>query len=151
MWAILKNPIVIATLLTLALKALPFRLPGMVCNVVNSLGGLTTTLCFFSLGVGLNVQNLVENKRIVTIGCLLRMVILPLIFIPLMILLGFRGQELCVLLILIAAPTAANSYPMAISMGGDGSLAGQMLCVNVLTSLGTIFVYTFVLRLLGML
>ena len=63
---------------------------------------------------------------------------------------GFRGESLCAMMILFAAPAAVASYPMAVAMGADGQLAGQLVCTTTVLSVFTIFAWTFVLRTLGM-
>ena len=49
-----------------------------------------------------------------------------------------------------ATPSAVASYPMAVAMGADGKLAGQLVCTTTLLSIITIFLWTFILRSLGL-
>ena len=55
------------------------------------------------------------------------------------------------LLMIFGAPVAASSYPMAVNMGGDGELAGQLVFVSTALSLLTIFTFIFTLSQLGLL
>ena len=119
--SILKNPMVVAALAAIAASALPFRMPELLWGVVKDVAGVTTTISFISLGV------------------------------PLSVALGFRNQSLCGLMVLFAAPTAVASYPMAVAMGADGPLAGQLVCAGTILSIFTMFFYTFLFRSLGML
>ena len=70
---------------------------------------------------------------------------------PLSILAGFRGQSLCAMMVIFAAPSAVASYPMAVAMGADGQLAGQIVCATTILSVITIFLWTFALKSFGML
>jgi hypothetical protein len=79
------------------------------------------------------------------------MIAVPLIFMPLAVALGFRGPILCALLVLFAAPTAVASYPMAVAMGADGQLAGQLVCSTTVVSIFTMFCFTFLFQTLGLL
>lgn len=149
--SILKNPMVLATLLALALLSLPFRLPDLLWGAVKDIAAVTTTLSFISLGVSLDLGEARANRRPLLIGTALRMVLVPLVFLPLSVVLGFRDQSLCALMVLFAAPTAVASYPMAVAMGADGPLAGQLVCATTVLSVFTMFCYTFLFRSLGLL
>ena len=149
--AVLSNAMVISAILALGLMALDIRLPDMVYSVVEDLAGVTTTISFLSLGVSLNLKELRQNSRALTLGILLRMVIIPLVFLPITVALGFRGAALCAMIILFAAPTAISTYPMAVAMDADGPLAGQLVCTTTLLSVVTMFLLTFLFQSLGML
>ena len=149
--SILKNPMVIAALLALALIVLKIQIPGLIWSVVKDVAGVTTTLSFLSLGVSLDLGELKTNRYPLTVGVLLRMLAVPALLLPIAVLFGFRGPALCALMILFAAPAAVASYPMAVAMGADGQLSGQLVCVTTLVSVGTIFCLTFLFRTLGML
>ena len=147
--AIAKNPTVIATAAGLAINFTGIVLPELVLEVVQDLAGLTTPLSFLSIGVTLSL-GLVAKKAYLFSAVALRLVIIPAIFVPLGVLLGFRGQELCALMILFAAPTAVSSYPMAVAMDADGDFAAQMVAYTTVLCLPTIFVFTLVLNSLGL-
>ena len=147
--SILKNPIIIAALCAIACRLVHFEIPALIYSVVKSVAGVTTTVCFISLGVGLNFSQLRENRRPLLLGILFRLVIIPLIFVPLSVAFGFRGPQLCALLVLFCAPVAVSSYPMAVSMGADGPLSGQLVFTTTVLSIATIFLATFLLSLFG--
>lgn len=149
--AILKNPMVIAALAALVLTALPLRIPELLWTVVEDIAGVTTTISFISLGVSLDPGEIRANRRPLALGIAMRMILVPMVFLPVSVLLGFRGQTLCALMVLFAAPTAVASYPMAVAMGADGQLAGQLVCVSTVISVFTMFCYTFLFRILGLL
>lgn len=149
--AILKNPMVIAALLALGLKFINFRFPDLIYSVVADIAGVTTTVSFISLGVSLDLGEARRNLYPLGVGLVLRMLVVPAVLLPLSIAFGFRGQELCALMILFAAPTAVASYPMAVAMGADGPLAGQLVCTTTVTAVFTIFCFTMLFRGMGLL
>ncbi len=146
MLAIAKNPTVIATVIGLAVNFSGLVLPELVIEVVQDLSGLTTPLSFLSIGVSLSLGGAVAKKGYLVSACLLRLIIVPAVFVVVAVLLGFRGQELCALLILFAAPTAVSSYPMAVAMGADGDFAAQMVAYTTVFCLPTIFLWTLLLN-----
>ena len=148
--AIAKNPTVIATVIGLAVNFSGIVLPELVLDVVQDLSGLTTPLSFLSIGVSLSL-GAVGKKGYLTSAVALRLVIIPAIFVALAVVLGYRGQELCALLILFAAPTAVSSYPMAVAMDADSDFAGQMVAYTTVLCLPTIFLWTLLLNSFGLL
>ena len=148
--AVLKNPMVIATIFAFTFVILKIKIPAPIWGVMKNLSSSTTTLSFISLGVGLEMTG-TEDFRPLICGLILRMIFVPVIFMTLSILFGFRGQVLCAFMVLFAAPVAVASYPMAVAMGADGKLAGQLVCISTLLSIFTIFLWTFGLSSFGML
>ena len=146
--AIIKNPTVIATILGISVNLLGIVMPELILEVVQDLAGLTTPLSFLSIGVTLKLGAVAKKKYLVS-GVLLRLVLVPMAIIPLAVLCGFRGQELCALMILFAAPTAVSSYPMAVAMDADGDFAAQMVAYTTIFCLPTIFLWTLLLNTMG--
>ena len=146
--AIAKNPTVLATILGILVNLTGLVIPVLVLDVVQDLAGLTTPLSFLSIGVTLKLGQ-VEKKSYLISGVLLRLVLIPMAVIPLAILCGFRGQELCALMILFGAPTAVSSYPMAVAMDADGDFAAQMVAYTTIFCLPTIFLWTLLLNSMG--
>lgn len=148
--AIAKNPTVIATAIGLAVNFSGIRLPALALGVVEDISGMTTPLSFLSIGVSLSF-GAVSKKGYLTSAIVLRLALIPLVFVLGAILMGFRGQELCALMILFAAPTAVSSYPMAVAMDADGDFAAQMVALTTVACLPTIFVWTLILNSMQML
>lgn len=146
--AVAKNPTIIATVLGLVMNLMGLRIPVLLVDVVEDLSGLTTPLSFLSIGVTLKLSQ-VEKKGYLVSAVLLRLVLIPMTILPLAILQGFRGQELCALMILFAAPTAVSSYPMAVAMDADGDFAAQMVAYTTIFCLPTIFLWTLLLSYMG--
>lgn len=146
--AIAKNPTVVATFLGLLVNFSGLRLPDLVLGVVKDISGLTTPLSFLSIGVSLSLGAVAKRGYLVSIVAL-RLVLVPLVFVTGAVLLGFRGQELCALLILFAAPVAVSSYPMAVAMGADSEFAGQAVAYSTIFCLPTIFLWTLLLNSMG--
>lgn len=144
--AILKNPNVFAAVIGLAVNFSGITIPYLLLDVVQDLAGLTTPLSFLSIGVSLGASGVLLKKAYLASGVFLRLVFIPMIFVIGGVMLGFRGQELCALMILFASPTAVSSYPMAVAMDADGDFAGQMVAFTTIICLPTIFIWTLILN-----
>lgn len=148
--AVVTNPTLIATIFGLLVNLIGLRIPDLLVGVVKDISGLTTPISFLSIGVTLTL-NALDKKMELFSALTLRLVIIPLIFVMGGVFLGFRGQELCALLVLFAAPVAVSSYPMAVAMDADGDFAAQMVAVSTLACLPTIFLWTYILNMLQLL
>ena len=148
---LLKNPLLQGCAAGLLFYLLQIRLPDFIASPVSSLASLATTLAMIVLGANLVFEELKKNRKPITAVLLVRLVLLPLIMLPLGWLIGLRGVELFLILMIYGTPVATASYPMAQNMGGDGQLAGQLVFVSTVASLGTIFLFIFTMSQLGLL
>ena len=89
------------------------------------------------------------NAKQLAMSVVGRLVLVPCIFLPLAVYLGFRNAELAILLSLFASPTAVSSFSMAQQMGGDDELAGQIVVFNTSLCVLTVFLWIFVLKQIG--
>ena len=148
---LVRNPLLQGCAVGLLFYLLRVRLPDFIASPVSSLASLATTLAMIALGASLVFEDLKKNRRTITAVLVLRLVLLPLIMLPLAWLLGLRGVELFLVLMIFGTPVATASYPMAQNMGGDGQLAGQLVFVSTVASLGTVFLFIYAMSRLGLL
>ena len=148
--AVLKNPMIIGAIFAFVFKFFDIYIPAPVWSGIRSIANATTTVSFISLGVGLDMAGSISDRKLLCWGICLRMLLVPLVFMPFAILMGIRGQNLCAMMVIFAAPSAVASYPMAVAMGADGQLAGQLVCTTTILSVLTIFLWTFALKSFGL-
>lgn len=148
--AVLNNPMIIGAIFAFFFKGFGIKIPHVLWSVIRSIANSTTTISFISLGVGLDMADAIADRRLLAWGVFLRMIVLPGVVMPLAVLSGFRGQSLCAMMVTFAAPSAVASYPMAVAMGADGQLAGQLVCATTILSVLTIFLWTFAFKSLGL-
>lgn len=146
---ILKNPLVIAPLLGVALRLFGLQLPPMMEKPLAGLAGVTAPLVQIVIGASLSAEGFRRNGSRVLAATAGKLAIVPLVVMPFAILFGFRDAVLVALLAAFAGPTAAICAPVAESLGGDGELAGQITAASTLVSLGTMFLFLVALRALG--
>ena len=146
-----KNPLLQGCVLGLVAFAIRLRLPVFLEKPVSALAGLATPLAMISLGGTLQFAALRKNRRPILAVLGIKLVALPVVMLGIAYAIGLRGVELFLVLMVYGTPVAAASYPMAANMGGDGELAGQLVFVSTVASLGTIFGFIFVLSHLGLL
>lgn len=148
---ILKNPLIIGSVAGLLCRLLNFNILNVsaIKITVTYLAQAAVPVSLFVLGATFRFSDLQKNKKAITFCTLLRLVLIPAIVLPIGVLLQFRGAALVMLLGAFATPPAANSYTMALQMGGDADLAGNLVVVGTSLSCLTLFAWIFCLKQLG--
>ena len=146
-----KNPLLQGCAAGLLFFLLRIRLPDFIASPISSMAALATTLAMIILGASLVFEEVRKNMKTITAVVLVRLILLPLMMLPLGWLIGLRGVELFLILMIFGTPVATASYPMAQNMGGDGQLAGQLVFVSTVVSLGTIFLFIYAMSRMGLL
>ena len=154
-WSIVKgillNPLIISTLLGFLFLLMHWKLPSLLASPLYSLSRISTPLALFSLGAGLHFETAKANIRLLTIGVIGRLIVVPFFGLTIAILLGIRGVPLAALVAMFASPTAVSSCPMAQQLGGDVSLAGAQVVFTTFFSVLTVFTWILLLRTLAFL
>ncbi len=146
---IITNPLIISSTIGLVILFSGLKLPYSVEKTVSDLSGIATPLALVVLGGSVNFGKTKGFIKELIAGLSGKLVISPLVFMPIAVLLGFRNAELAVLLSVFASPAAVSSFTMAEQMGGDGELAGQLVAFGAAVSSLTIFIWIFILKQLG--
>ena len=149
---ILTNPLVASGLIGIALNLLSIPIPKyFMDNVISKLAGMATPLALIVLGATFRFDYASHYVKQISIVTVIRLILVPLCAVPAAILLGIRGVDLIAILICAATPAAVNSYPTAVSMGGDGDLAGAILAITSLLSVFTMCIWIALVTGMGML
>ena len=145
---IFTNPLIVASVLGGLLLLLHVKLPTVLEKVCSQIGSIASPLSLLVLGASLRWQGVKDNRRELCWTVLLKQAVIPFIMLGLAVLLGFRNEELGVMVILFGAPCAVSSYPMAEAMGGDGPLAASQVVLTTIFSMGTLFALIYLGKLL---
>lgn len=159
---IVKNPLIIgiaAGLAVVGIRALfvrwgvSFRLSdiGPLMTFLQYISNLAIPMALLVLGAQFEFSAVSAMRREIIFGTVIRTVVIPLVFIGIALLFRdkFSAAHFACFVSVFATPVAVTSVPMAQEMGGDVTLAGQLVVWSTLVSALTVFLFTFVLRLLG--
>ena len=144
--SIITNPLIISALLGLAFLLLHINLPAVIDNTIGQLASIATPIALISLGASFSFSKLGKYKKQIFIGVAGKLLIIPMILLPISILLGFRGMDLVCLLIMFGAPPAVSTFTVAEQMGGDATLAGQLVVLCSIGSVVTIFMFIYLFK-----
>ena len=147
---IIKNPLIIGAVAALLFKLSGLTLPAPLYTGLSDMAGMATPLALVVLGGTFHFDALRRNAGALAIGTLGKIVVSPLIMVPIAAALGFRDANLLSLVIVFASPAAVNSYTMAAAYGHDPELAGQLVVVTSVLSMVSVFGWIFLLRTVGL-
>lgn len=146
---VIKNPLIIASFIAFIFVFTGIKLPEVVDKSITDISKIATPLSLILLGGTFTFTSLNHSIKELIISVIGKLILIPLIFIPICILMGFRDLELIALFAMIASPTAVSSYTMAQNMNGDHELAGQIVVMTSICSILTIFIWISVLSQFG--
>lgn len=147
---IAKNPIIIGILLGLMASVAELRLPVILDRGLDYVGRTATPIALIAIGAGFSFKEALTRVVPALGASIIKLVGLPVIFLPIAIKMGFRDAEMVAILVMLAAPTTVSSYVMAKSMDNDHILASNAIVITTLASSITLTVWVYILRSLGM-
>ena len=158
---VVKNPLIQSIALgfvVLGIRAIfvrfgiSFRLDDVepVYKTISSLSSVATPLALLALGAQFELSAIPHLKKYIIFGVLARNLIVPLLGIGVAYFIGaFSGAHFATFVAVFCTPVAVSSVPMAQEMDSDVSLAGQLVIWSTLFSAISIFLSSYVLKLLG--
>jgi predicted permease len=135
-----KNPGVIASVIGFTLFLMPFRLPLILEQPIDMLGGLTTPFSMIVIGsllTHLKFQDIWKGAGVYGV-LIFRLAVIPLSVFALLKLFGFSGYLLSVPVLLSAMPAAANISIFANQFGCNEELASRLVFLSTLVSVFTL-------------
>jgi hypothetical protein len=146
---VVKNPLIRAIVIGLPFMVFDIRIAEVLQRCVNYIGATATPLALISLGAGVDLHLIRSKARLALSAALIKTVLCPFLFVLPALLLGFGKEEIAVVFVLSAAPSAVASYIMAKNMNSDANLAGQILTFTTIICPVTIFAGSLLLISIG--
>ena len=147
---IAKNPIILGILAGLIVGLLGIDFPVIVDKTVNSVAQMATPLALITIGAGFEGRKALAKIRPTIAASMIKLVIQPLIFLPVAAWMGFRGEQMIAILIMLASPTTPSCYIMAKNMDNDGVLTASVIVMTTLLAAFTLTGWIFILKTVGL-
>lgn len=142
---ILKNPIIIGIVAGLLWSVFKIPIPKVVDTVVGDIGGLATPLGLMSMGASFDGRKAMQNVKPALVASFIKLFLLVMIFMPIAIKLGFAGEQIVAILVMLGSATTVSCFIMAKNMGHEGTLSSSII---MMTTFGCSFSLTFWLFIL---
>jgi predicted permease len=127
---IVRNPLIWACVIGLALNVLHVPLPKLWHDAADALGQASLPIGLLVTGAGLHFEGLRRAGPAAALGVVLKLVLMPLLAIGLAEAFGVTGPSLVVVAICAAVPTSPSAYVLAKQMGGDAPLLAQIISLQ---------------------
>lgn len=149
--AIARNPLVVGIAAGMLVSIAGWSLPKWAYQVGNAYALLVLPVAVLVIGAALSLRALRESGRSTLDASIWRLLLAPLITVLIALAWGVRGEELGVLFLLLAGPVATASFVMVVAVGGNGSLAANIVLVTTLLSLPSMTLGMALLQAAGLL
>ena len=146
---ILTNPILLGIAAGFAWSMLHISMPAMLDKALSNVAGLTSPLALLAIGAGFKGQKALGYLKPTAVATVVKLMVLPALFLPLAVRFGFTDEKLVALLVMLGSITTPACYVMAKQMGHEGVLTGSVCVTTTLFSAFSLTFWLFVLRSLG--
>ena len=146
---IIKNPIIIGIILGMISSLLRIQYPTIIATSLNYIARIATPLALLCIGVTFEFKDAFGKIGKSATAAIIKLIILPVVFVPVAILMGFGTEKLVAIFVMLAGPSTPSCYIMARSYGYDGILTSSTVVLTTLFSSVTLTVFIFILRSMG--
>ena len=146
---ICKNPIILSILAGLIVGLLGIQFPTLVNKTVSSVAQMATPLALITIGAGFEGRKALAKIAPTMAASMIKLVLQPLVFLPVAAWMGFSGEKMIAILIMLASPTTPSCYIMAKSMNNDEVLTASVIVTTTLMAAFTLTGWIFLLKTLG--
>lgn len=148
---IVTNPLIIGSVLGILAVVFDIQIPTVIETPLSQIADMATPLALIILGGDFKIKGALNNFKYVSLTTIGRLICVPMIMLSIAVAFGFREASLAVLIAVFCSPIAVSSYVMAKNANADHELAGQLIVVTSLFAVITVFLFIYVLRILGFL
>lgn len=146
---ICKNPIILSILAGLIVGLLGIQFPTLVNKTVSNVAQMATPLALIIIGAGFEGRKALAKIAPTMAASMIKLVLQPLVFLPVAAWMGFSGEKMIAILIMLASPTTPSCYIMAKSMNNDEVLTASVIVTTTLMAAFTLTGWIFLLKTLG--
>ncbi len=147
---LVTNPILIGIALGCLWSALRLPQPVVFQKTVSSLAATATPLGLLAMGASFDLKKAAGALRPALACTALKLVGFTALFLPMAVALGFRGDKLVAILVMLGAATTVSCYVMAKNLGYDGVLTTNTVMLTTLLAAFTLTGWLFLVRTLGL-
>jgi malonate transporter and related proteins len=146
LFEIIKNPLIIGVAAAIPFSYFQIPVHHTINIAIEYVADISLPLALIGIGGFLNFKDLKQSSVIASFSTFIKLFIIPISATFFAYWFNFRGDELGIIFILFACPTAIASFIMAEAMGSNSRLAANILLITTLASVATITLGLFILK-----
>ena len=143
---VVTNPLIIGAFAGIVFLLIGIKLPTCIMETVEDVSKMATPLGLILLGASFAFSDVKKYLHETIFIVITKLIVVPLIMIPLSVSLGIRGIALLTLTIIYGAPTGVSTFQMAKQMDGDSDLAAQIIVFTSFFCIITMFIWIYILK-----
>ncbi|HZK01332.1 MAG TPA: AEC family transporter [Anaerovoracaceae bacterium] len=146
---VLRNPMILATLVAAIFNLAGIRIPFMIMAGIDSISQVATPLALFLLGASFNFVSTKKYVKEVIWVTFLRLIITPGVVVLTTVWMGFSPTDTVILFVTFGVPTAVSGYSLARELNADYELASQFVVFTSAFAILSIFLWTVYFQFAG--
>ncbi len=151
---ILTNPIIlsIGAGIVASLLKTAFSIPPLpiLSKTLNNIAVLATPLALIGLGAGFEGKRALAETKATLLCSTVKLLLWPVLFLPVAVLFGFRGEQLVAILVMLGSPTTVSCYIMAKNLKHEGILTSSVVVATTFFSSVTLTFFLYLLKMLSL-
>lgn len=148
---ILTNPILIGIVVGILWSLFHLPMPTMLDKTVTSIGNVATPLGLMAMGATFNYKEALGDLKPALCAAFIKLFGFCAMFLPLAIYLGFQGEQLIAILVMLGSATTVSCFVMAKNMGHTGILTSTVVMLTTIFSGFSITMWLYILKTLQLL
>jgi len=146
---ILLNPLIVSSFLGIIWSFFGLPIPEVLNRTFDLITGMAMPLALIVIGASFSVRELRGDMGLSIVVCAVKLLLMPVMAGALLLLLGVRGVELGVGVLLTGAPAASAAYILAQQLKSDAELTSSIIMFSTLVSVFSYTFYLYLLKILG--
>ena len=143
---IIKNPIIWGIIFGFAWSLTGIHFPTIAETNVSYIGRTASPLGLLAMGAMIDFGSIMKQKGPVILSVFMKLVLFVVIFAPVAIWLGFEGEKLIALIIMLGSASTVAGFIMAKNMGHEGNVSAGSAALSTLLSSFTMTLWIWLLR-----
>lgn len=146
---IVTNPIILGIFAGIVWSLLKIPQPVIMTKSISYLANMATPLSLIALGASFKFGD-AKGKVPLTIGIAsIKLILFCAVFLPAAVWLGFRGEKLIAILVMLGSATTGSCFVMAKNFGHKGAVTAFAVMLTTLCSAFTLTTWLFILKSLN--
>lgn len=146
---ILRNPIILGIAVGMLWSLLRIPQPVIMQKSLHNIGALATPLGLMAMGGSFAFHDLYARIKPALVCTFMKLVLFVAVFLPAAVALGFAGDKLVAILVMLGSATTVSCYIMARNMGHEGTLSSSVVMMTTLGSAFTLTLWLYILKSMG--
>lgn len=148
---IVTNPIIIGIMAGILWSAFKVPMPAIMEKTVTSVAAVATPMGLMAMGATFDIRKAFAKARPAVLASFMKLVGFSALFLPVAVKMGFRGEKLTAILVMLGSATTVSCFVMAKNMKHEGVLTSSVVMLTTLFSAFTLTGWLYVLKCMGML